>query len=175
MDAPPKNTMLLARPTRAYYQSPMSILFIISSLLSSILYGYVLSQLLSLLTRSCVIKYNTGTYQHRLCLAEWCRVILIIIILQVRESASSRRSQEWISPWLFALVANCVNAINAYLHRRITAFGILVMTCKSTCNLLLCRSRLISHKACDPKSKGRRLLLIVSPVIPGVTAILFLR
>ena len=63
-DAPPKNTTFLARPTRSYYQSPMSILFLISSLTSSILSGYVLSQLLSLLTRSCVIKYNTGTYQH---------------------------------------------------------------------------------------------------------------
>ena len=132
-DAPPKNTTLLARPTRAYYQSPMSILFIIPSLPSSILYGYVLSQLLSLLTRSCVIKYNTGIYQHRLCLAEWCRAILMatvnsnwlalsatLIILQVRESASSRRSQQWISPHLLALVANCDNALNAYLHRRIT-------------------------------------------------------
>ena len=47
------------------------------------------------------------------------------------------------------------------------------MTRKSTCDLLLCRSRSISHKARDPKSKGRRQLLIVSPVIPGVTAILF--
>ena len=111
----------------------MSILFIISSLPSSILYGYVLSQLLSLLTRSCVIKYNTGTYQHRLCLAEWCRAILMatvnsnwlglsatLIILHVRESASSTRSQERISPRLLALVANCDNALNAYLHRRIT-------------------------------------------------------
>ena len=61
-DAPPKNTTFLARPT-AYYQSPMLILFLISFLTSSILSGYVLSQLLSLL-RSCVIKYNTGTYQH---------------------------------------------------------------------------------------------------------------
>ena len=43
-----------------------------------------------------------------------------LIILQVRESASSRRSQEWISPRLLALVANCDNALNAYLHRRIT-------------------------------------------------------
>ena len=132
-DAPPKNTTLLARPTRAYYQSPMSILFIIPSLPSSILYGYVLSQLLSLLTRSCVIKYNTGIYQHMLCLAEWCRAILMatvnsnwlalsatLIILQVRESASSRRSQQWISPHLLALVANCDNALNAYLPWRIT-------------------------------------------------------
>ena len=46
---------------------------------------------------------------------------------------------------------------------------------KSTCGLLLCRSRSISHKARDPKSIGRRQLMIVSPVIPGVTAILFLR
>ena len=37
-------------------------LFIISSLISSTLSRYVLSQLHSLLTRSCVIKYNTGTY-----------------------------------------------------------------------------------------------------------------
>ena len=131
----PPLKILLARPTtatRAYYQSPISILFIISSFPSSILYGYVLSQLLSLLTRSCVIKYNTGTYQHRLCLAEWCRAILAtinsnwlalsatLIILQVRESASSRRSQEWISTRLLAFVANCVNALNAYLHWRIT-------------------------------------------------------
>ena len=186
----PPLKILLARPTRVYYQSPISILFIISSFPSSILYGYVLSQLLSLLTRSCVIKYNTGTYQHRLCL-EWCRAILAtvnsnwlalsatLIILQVRESASSRCSQEWISTRLLALVANCVNALNAYLHWRITlplpGFGILVMTCKSTCDLLLCRSRSISHKARDPKSKGRRQLLIISPVIPGVTAILVLR
>ena len=99
-----------------------------------------------------------------MCLAEWCRAIIILImmvtvnsnwlalsatliILQVRESASSRRSQEWISPRLLALVANCVNALNAYLHRRITAFWILVMTRKSTCDLLLCHSRSISHKA----------------------------
>ena len=97
----------------------MSILFLISSLTSSILSGYVLSQLLSLLTRSCVIKYNTGTYQHTYtgCDAEryrWrCRcdgdgdcqlkldcpvsdtvTLTFIIILQVRESASSQRSQE---------------------------------------------------------------------------------
>ena len=43
-----------------------------------------------------------------------------LITLQVRESASSRRSQEWISTRLLALVANCVNALNAYLHCRIT-------------------------------------------------------
>ena len=95
--------------------------------------------------------------------------LIIIIILQVRESASSRRSQEWISPRLLALVVNCGNALNAYLHRRI-----LVMKRKITCDLL-CRSRSISHKARDLKSTGRRQLLIVSPVIPGVTAILFLR
>ena len=168
----------------------MSILFIISSLPSSILYGYVLSQLLSLLTRSCAIKYNTGTYQHRLCLAEWCRAILIVIvnsnwlalsatliILQVRESASSRCSQEWISPRLLALVANCLmHLMRTFIEESLClCFGILVMTRKSTCDLLLCRSRSISHKARDPKSKGRRQLLIVSPVIPGVTAILFLR
>ena len=46
--------------------------------------------------------------------------LIIIIILEVRESASSRRAQEWISPRLLALVANCDNALNAYLHRRIT-------------------------------------------------------
>ena len=40
--------------------------------------------------------------------------LIIIIILQVRESASNRRSQ--VSPRLFALVANCVNALNAYLR-----------------------------------------------------------
>ena len=55
------------------------------------------------------------------------------------------------------------------------------MTRKRTCDLSLCRSRSrerkivfgrsISHKARDPK--GRRQLLIVSPVIPGVTAIVF--
>ena len=48
------------------------------------------------------------------------------------------------------------------------------MTRKSTCNLLLCHGRSISDKGRDPKSKGRRQLLIVSPVIPGVMAILFL-
>ena len=37
------------------------------------------------------------------------------------------------------------------------------------------RSRSISHKARDPKSTGRRQLPIVSPIIPGVTAIPFLR
>ena len=36
--------------------------------------------------------------------------LIIIIILQVRESASNRRSQ--VSPGLLALVANCVNAFN---------------------------------------------------------------
>ena len=46
------------------------------------------------------------------------------------------------------------------------------MTRKSTCDLLLYRSRWISHKARDPKSAGGQLL-IVSPVIPGVTASLF--
>ena len=49
------------------------------------------------------------------------------------------------------------------------------MTRKSTSDLLLCRSRSVSHKERDPKSKGRRQLLIVSLVIPGVAAILFLR
>ena len=53
--------------------------------------------------------------------------------------------------------------------------GILVMTRNNTCDLLLSRSRLISHKARDPKSTGRRQLLIVSPVITGVTTILFLQ
>ena len=117
----------------------MLILFIISSLPSSTLYGYVLSQLLSLLTRSCVIKlWNTipvhintgcvwlsdaercwfdGDCQFKL---NWLALSATLIILQVRSSASSRRSQEWISPRLLALVANCVNALNAYLHRRIT-------------------------------------------------------
>ena len=53
--------------------------------------------------------------------SNWLALSAILIILQVRESASSRRSQEWISPRLLALVANCVNnALNAYLHRRIT-------------------------------------------------------
>ena len=105
--------------------------------------------------------------------SNWLALSATLIILQVRESASSRRSQEWISPRLLALVANCDNALNAYLHRRITALGILVMTRKSTCDLLLCRSRSISHKARDPKSKGRRQLLIVSPVIPGVRRFFF--
>ena len=35
--------------------------------------------------------------------------------------------------------------------------------------------RSISHKARDPKGTGRQQLLIVLTVIPGVTAILFLR
>ena len=52
--------------------------------------------------------------------SNWLALSATLIILQVRESASSRRSQEWISPRLLALVANCVNALNAYLHRRIT-------------------------------------------------------
>ena len=47
------------------------------------------------------------------------------------------------------------------------------MTRKTTCDLLLGRDRSISHNARDPKSAGRRQLLIVSPVIHGVTAILF--
>ena len=54
--------------------------------------------------------------------------LIFIIMLQVRESASSQRSQELIIPRLLALVADCVNALNAYLHRRITAFEL-------TCNL----------------------------------------
>ena len=53
------------RQEPSYYQSPMSILFLISSLTSSILSGYVLSQFLSLLTRSCVIKYTLNAYLHR--------------------------------------------------------------------------------------------------------------
>ena len=52
--------------------------------------------------------------------SNWLALSAKLIILQVRESASSRRSQEWLSPRLLALVANCVNALNAYLHRRIT-------------------------------------------------------
>ena len=40
---------------------------------------------------------------------------------------------------------------------------------------VIVRSRSISHNARDPKNKGRRQLLIVSPVIPGVTAILFFK
>ena len=44
---------------------------------------------------------------------------------------------------------------------------------QNTCDLLLYRTKSISHKTRDPKSTGRRQLLIVSPVIPGVTAILF--
>ena len=88
--------------------------------------------------------------------SNWLALSATLIILQVRESASSRRSQEWISPRLLALVANCVNALNAYLHRRITAFEILVMTHKSTCHLLFCttligRSRMkyVTQKAKD--------------------------
>ena len=52
--------------------------------------------------------------------SNWLALSATLIILQVRESASSRRSQELISPRLLALVANCDNALNAYLHRRIT-------------------------------------------------------
>ena len=52
--------------------------------------------------------------------SNWLALSATLVILQVRESASSRRSQEWISPHLLALVANCDNALNAYLHRRIT-------------------------------------------------------
>ena len=52
--------------------------------------------------------------------SNWLALSATLIILQVRESASSTCSQEWISPRLLALVANCVNALNAYLHRRMT-------------------------------------------------------
>ena len=44
--------------------------------------------------------------------SNWLALSATLIILQVRESASSRRSQEWISPRLLALVANCVNALH---------------------------------------------------------------
>ena len=94
---------MLAWPTRAYYQSSMSILFIISSFTSSVLYGYVLSQLLSLLTRSCVIKYNTGTYQPRWCLAEWCRGILMLT-----------QSSNWLALWL---VSDTVILDGCLLHQ----------------------------------------------------------
>ena len=43
--------------------------------------------------------------------SNWLALSATLIILQVRES---------VSPRLLALVANCVNALNAYLHRRIT-------------------------------------------------------
>ena len=52
--------------------------------------------------------------------SNWLALSATLIILQVRESASSRRSQEWISPQLLALVANCVNALKAYIHRIMT-------------------------------------------------------
>ena len=51
--------------------------------------------------------------------SNWLGLSATLIILHVRESASSTRSQERISPRLLALVANCDNALNA-LHRRIT-------------------------------------------------------
>ena len=52
--------------------------------------------------------------------SNWLALSATLVILQVRESASSRRSKEWISPHLLALVANCDNALNTHLHRRIT-------------------------------------------------------
>ena len=64
--------------------------------------------------------------------------------------------------------------VTATMHV-IRTFRIFVITRKSTCDLLLCRSRPISHKARDPKSAGCRQLMIVSPVIPDVTTILDLK
>ena len=83
------------------YSLPMfpSQLFIISSLTSAtLLYSrYVLSQLHSLLTRSCVIKYNTYNFFNAGCIwlsdAGRCRMsnwFVRLISLQARESASSR-------------------------------------------------------------------------------------
>ena len=46
---------------------------------------------------------------------------------------------------------------------------------RSTCHLLLCRRLPISYKTRDPKMAGRLHRLMVSPVIPGVTTILFWR
>ena len=135
--------------------------FISKMMHNQIQYWYILTQVVSGWVMPSDID---GDCQLKLaCLVSDTVKLIIIIILQVRDSTSSRRSQEWISPRLLALVANCVNACNAHLHRR--------MTRKSTCDLLLCSSRSISHKAHDPKSTGHRQLLIVSPVIPGVMAI----
>jgi len=86
-------------------------------------------------------------------------------------STFTSSSSRLIRPRLLALVANCDNALNTYLHRRST--GIFVTTRRSICDLLLCRRMPISNNAYDPKSAGRRQLPIVSRVIPGVTKIVF--
>ena len=110
------------------------------------------------------------------------KLVCPCLILQVRESASSRPimtftscSSRWISPRLVALIANCDYVLKTYLHRRTFKkhFGIFVMTLRSTCHLLLCRRLPISYKIRDPKCIGRLHLLVLSPVIPGVTTILF--
>ena len=51
-------------------------------------------------------------------------------------------------------------------NRKVAVRGLVVFTS-------VYRSKAISHKTRDPKTTGRRQLLIVSPVIPGVTAIHF--
>ena len=43
---------------------------------------------------------------------------------------------------------------------------------RSTCELLLCRRMPISRKARDRKTTGYRQLIIVYPVITGVTTVL---
>ena len=95
--------------------------FINKILRNQIQYRHISTQVVSGWVMPSDIVIIDGDCQLKLaCLVSDTVRLIIIIILQVRESASSRRSQEWISPRLLALVTNCVNALNAYLHRRIT-------------------------------------------------------
>ena len=104
--------------------------FIISSLKSSTLFRYVLFANTQLINK---ILHNQIQYIYKIrntgCIcpsyAGWCR---LSNWLQVRESVSSRPimkcaswSYRWISPRLLALVVNCDNAFNTYLHRRSTS------------------------------------------------------
>ena len=130
---------LKIQPTRAYYQSPMSILFIISSL-DHVIYSlwictFAITKFINKILRNQIqyLYISTQVVSGWVMLSDIdgdCRLklaclvsdnvrLIIIIIWQVRESASSRHSQEWISPRLLALVDNFVNVLHAYLHRRI--------------------------------------------------------
>ena len=147
--------------------------FFISSLTLS---RHVPSQLHSLLTRYCVIIYNTGSYKiiNTGCIwqsdAGRCRLsnwFVRLTIIQVIESASNRplitfanSSSRWIGPRLPALVSNCDNARN-YVPSQEKHFGIFVMTRKSICPRLP-----ISYKTRDPISAGRRQLLMFCQLYP---------
>ena len=98
------------------------------------------------------------------------------MILQARESASSRPIVavlvELAHDYSLLLLTAIMHLIRTFTEEALRKVP-RVTTRKSTCDLLLCRRMPISYKTRDPKRAGRLQLMVVSPVIPGVTTIVF--